>query len=54
VTTLCETYLRPCATVRMSYVDKDTLVVCFLSSDPTIRAYELICFANWTRKNSDF
>jgi len=24
----------------MSYVHKDTLVVCFLSSDPTIRAYE--------------
>lgn len=39
VTTLCETYLG----LRhgpMSYVDKDTLVVCFLSSDPTIRAYE--------------
>jgi len=39
VTTLSETYLG----LRhgpMSYVDKDTLVVCFLSSDPTIRAYE--------------
>jgi len=39
VTTLCETYLG----LRhgpMSYVDKETLVVCFLSSDPTIRAYE--------------
>jgi len=39
VTTLCETYLG----LRhgpMSYVDKHTLVVCFLSSDPTIRAYE--------------
>jgi tagatose-6-phosphate ketose/aldose isomerase len=39
VTTLCETYLG----LRhgpMSYVHKDTLVVCFLSSDPTIRAYE--------------
>jgi D-galactosamine 6-phosphate deaminase/isomerase len=39
VNTLCETYLG----LRhgpMSYVDKDTLVVCFLSSDPTIRAYE--------------
>ena len=39
VTTLCETYLG----LRhgpMSYVHKDTLIVCFLSSDPTIRAYE--------------
>src|ERR1700693_4339278 len=39
VTTLCETYLG----LRhgpMSYVHKDTLVVCFLSSDPTVRAYE--------------
>ncbi len=39
VTTLCETYLG----VRhgpMSYIHEDTLVVCFLSSDPTLRAYE--------------
>ncbi|MGH9505115.1 MAG: SIS domain-containing protein [Terriglobales bacterium] len=39
VTTLCETYLG----LRhgpMSYVHDDTLVVCFLSSDPTRRAYE--------------
>jgi tagatose-6-phosphate ketose/aldose isomerase len=39
VTTMCETYLG----VRhgpMSYVHQDTLVVCFLSSDPTLRAYE--------------
>ena len=39
VTTMCETYLG----VRhgpMSYVHDDTLVVCFLSSDPTLRAYE--------------
>jgi D-galactosamine 6-phosphate deaminase/isomerase len=39
VTTMCETYLG----VRhgpMSYVHEDTLVVCFLSSDPTLRAYE--------------
>jgi len=39
VTTLCETYLG----LRhgpMSYVHKDTLIVCFLSSDPTTRAYE--------------
>jgi D-galactosamine 6-phosphate deaminase/isomerase len=39
VTTLSETYLG----VRhgpMSYVHEDTLVVCFLSSDPTLRRYE--------------
>lgn len=39
VTTLCETYLG----LRhgpMSYVHKDTLIVCFLSSHPTTRAYE--------------
>jgi tagatose-6-phosphate ketose/aldose isomerase len=39
VTTLCETYLG----LRhgpMSYVHKDTLIVCFFSSDPTVRAYE--------------
>ena len=39
VTTLCETYLG----LRhgpMSYIHEDTLVVCFLSSDPTLRAYE--------------
>ena len=39
VTTLCETYLG----LRhgpMSYIHKDTLIVCFLSSDPTNRAYE--------------
>src|SRR5882762_8296810 len=39
VTTMCETYLG----LRhgpMSYVHDDTLVVCFLSSDPTLRAYE--------------
>ncbi len=39
VTTMCETYLG----LRhgpMSYVHGDTLVVCFLSSDPTLRAYE--------------
>jgi tagatose-6-phosphate ketose/aldose isomerase len=38
-TTLCETYLG----LRhgpMSYIHKDTLIVCFLSSDPTTRAYE--------------
>ncbi len=39
VTTICETYLG----LRhgpMSYIHGDTLVVCFLSSDPTVRAYE--------------
>jgi tagatose-6-phosphate ketose/aldose isomerase len=39
VTTMSETYLG----VRhgpMSYVHEDTLVVCFLSSDPTLRRYE--------------
>ena len=39
VTPICETYLG----LRhgpMSYVHDDTLVVCFLSSDPTLRAYE--------------
>lgn len=39
VTTMCETYLS----LRhgpMTYVHDDTLVVCFLSSDPTLRAYE--------------
>jgi D-galactosamine 6-phosphate deaminase/isomerase len=39
VTTISETYLG----VRhgpMSYVHEDTLVVCFLSSDPTCRLYE--------------
>jgi tagatose-6-phosphate ketose/aldose isomerase len=39
VTTMCETYLG----LRhgpMSYVHKDTLVICFLSSHPTLQAYE--------------
>ena len=39
VTTMAETYLG----LRhgpMSYIHEDTLVVCFLSSDPTLRAYE--------------
>ena len=39
VGTMCETYLG----LRhgpMSYVHQDTLVMCFLSSDPTLRAYE--------------
>jgi D-galactosamine 6-phosphate deaminase/isomerase len=39
VTTLCETYLG----LRhgpMSYIHDDSLIVAFLSSDPTVRAYE--------------
>jgi tagatose-6-phosphate ketose/aldose isomerase len=39
VSTMCETYLG----LRhgpMSYVHDDTLVMCFLSSDPKLRAYE--------------
>ena len=39
VATLPESYLG----LRhgpMSYIDKDTLIVCFLSSSPTLRAYE--------------
>lgn len=39
VGTLCETYLG----LRhgpMSYIDRDSLVVCFLSSEPQLRAYE--------------
>jgi tagatose-6-phosphate ketose/aldose isomerase len=39
VTTMCETYLG----LRhgpMSYVHEDTLVVCFLSAEPTLRAYQ--------------
>jgi tagatose-6-phosphate ketose/aldose isomerase len=39
VSTMCETYLG----LRhgpMSYVHKDTLVICFLSSHPTLQAYE--------------
>jgi tagatose-6-phosphate ketose/aldose isomerase len=39
VSTLCETYLG----LRhgpMSYIDRDSLIVCFLSSDPKVRVYE--------------
>ncbi len=39
VSTMCESYLG----VRhgpMSFIHKDTLIVCFLSSDPMLRAYE--------------
>ena len=40
VTAICETYLG----LRhgpMSYVHEDTLIVSFLSSEPTLRAYEV-------------
>ena len=40
VTAICETYLG----LRhgpLSYVDQQTLVVCFLSTNPILRAYEL-------------
>ena len=40
VTTICETYLG-FRHGPMSYVQDDTLIVCHLSSDPTMRAYEL-------------
>ncbi|HKW61430.1 MAG TPA: hypothetical protein VJN89_02695 [Candidatus Acidoferrum sp.] len=49
VTTVCETYLG----IRhgpMSYVHEDTLVVCYLSSDRTIRAYELDLLRELDRK----
>ncbi len=37
--TMCESYLG-LRHAPMSYVHQDTLVMCFLSSDPTLRAYE--------------
>ncbi len=49
VTTVCETYLG----LRhgpMSYVHDDTLIVCLLSSDRTIRAYELDLLRELDRK----
>jgi D-galactosamine 6-phosphate deaminase/isomerase len=50
VTTLCETYLG----LRhgpMSYVHEDCLVVGFLSSDPSLRAYESDLLRELDRKN---
>ena len=49
VTTLCETYLG-FRHGPMSYVDDDTLIVCHLSSDRTIRAYELDLLRELDRK----
>lgn len=49
VTTLCETYLA-FRHGPMSYIHHDTLVVCYLSSDPTLRAYELDLLQELDRK----
>src|SRR2546423_1384235 len=49
VTTLCETYLG-FRHGPMSYVQDDTLIVCHLSSDPTVRAYELDLLHELDRK----
>lgn len=49
VTTVCETYLG-FRHGPMSYVCDDTLIVCHLSSDPTIRAYELDLLRELDRK----
>ena len=49
VTTVCETYLG-FRHGPMSYVHDDTLVVCHLSSDRTIRAYELDLLGELDRK----
>jgi tagatose-6-phosphate ketose/aldose isomerase len=50
VSTMAETYLS----LRhgpMSYVHTDTLIVCFLSSDPTARAYECDLMRELDQKN---
>jgi len=49
VTTLCETFLG-FRHGPMSYVQDDTLIVCHLSSDPTLRAYELDLLRELDRK----
>ena len=49
VSTLCETYLG-FRHGPMSYVQDDTLIVCNLSSDSTIRAYELDLLHELDRK----
>jgi len=49
VTTVCETYLG-FRHGPMSYVQDDTLIVCNLSSDRTIRAYELDLLRELDRK----
>lgn len=50
VTTLCETYLG-FRHGPMSYVQDKTLLVCFLSSDSILRAYELDLLQELDRKN---
>src|SRR2546430_11394175 len=50
VTTLCETYLG-FRHGPMSYVQEKTLIVCFLSSDSVLRAYELDLLQELDRKN---
>ena len=49
VTTLCESYLG-FRHGPMSYVQDDTLIVCYLSCDPTMRAYELDLLHELDRK----
>ncbi len=49
VTTICETYLG-FRHGPMSYVHDDTLVVCFLASDPLVRAYEADLIRELNRK----
>lgn len=49
VATLCETFLG-FRHGPMSYVQNDTLVVCCLSCDPTLRAYELDLLRELDRK----
>lgn len=49
VTTVCETFLG-FRHGPMSYVHDDALIVCFLSSDRTIRAYELDLLRELDRK----
>jgi tagatose-6-phosphate ketose/aldose isomerase len=49
VTTLCETYLG-FRHGPMSYVHSDTLMVCFLSSEPLLRAYEFDLLQELNRK----
>ncbi|MGI8962788.1 MAG: SIS domain-containing protein [Bryobacteraceae bacterium] len=49
VSTLCETYLG----LRhgpMSYIDRDSLIVCFLSSEPKVRVYETDLLRELDRK----
>jgi tagatose-6-phosphate ketose/aldose isomerase len=50
VTTQCETYLG-FRHGPMSYVQEKTLIVCFLSSDAVLRAYELDLLQELDRKN---